>query len=45
MAQEKESAKDQETKTPADAKKDELKDKDLEKATGGAFDNFQWLEK
>jgi hypothetical protein len=34
MAEEKEKAKDQETKKPA-SKKDELSEKDLDKASGG----------
>ncbi|HMD87219.1 MAG TPA: hypothetical protein VKO18_21230 [Terriglobia bacterium] len=43
MADEKEKAieKEQEPKTPAGVKKDELSEKDLDKASGGAFETFK----
>jgi hypothetical protein len=44
MAEEKEKAieKDQETKKPAGGKKDELSEKDLDKASGGG--HVDWIE-
>ena len=46
MAEEKEKAieKDQETTKPAGAKKEDLSEKDLDKASGGAAGHDKWIE-